>query len=191
MKQSKTPDTSVFAPLRLPLDCLIFVKTKPPVEPRQFVRRIVDDAKLVSDRAQRRSRFINRLTPITLMGRATEAGLDELAKEVLAPEFQLVGAEAGAGPETTDDKDMGASVRYINLPPGSRRPACVLTLRQYCIRLSSRAHSTLKRDDIIKQVAGLIGPRHKVNLTSPDKVVLIEIFQVSTFFACCFRRGSR
>lgn len=68
---------------------------------------------------------------------------------------------------------------------------CVLTLKQYCIRLSSRAHSTLKRDDIIKQVAGLIGPRHKVNLTSPDKVILIEIFQVCSSFACRFQRGSQ
>ena len=170
---------------------MIFVKTKPPVEPRQFVRRIVDDAKLVSDRTQRRSRFLNRLTPITLMGRATEAGLNELAKEVLAPEFQLVGAEAGTGSKTAEDKDMGASVRYISLPLGSRLPVRVLTPKKYCIRLSSRAHSTLKRDDIIKQVAGLVGPRHKVNLTSPDKVILIEIFQVSMFFACLFRRNSQ
>lgn len=67
----------------------------------------------------------------------------------------------------------------------------MLTLGQYCIRLSSRAHSTLKREDIIKQVAGLVGPRHKVNLTSPDKVIIIEIFQVSISFARCFRLGSQ
>lgn len=50
--------------------------------------------------------------------------------------------------------------------------------KQYAIRFSSRAHNILKRDEVIKQVAALIGPRHKVNLTTPDKVILIEVFQV-------------
>lgn len=36
----------------------------------------------------------------------------------------------------------------------------------------------LKRDDVIKKIAGLIGPHHKVNLTAPDKVILVEVFQV-------------
>lgn len=32
---------------------------------------------------------------------------------------------------------------------------------------------------MIKKIADLVSPKHKVNLTSPDKVVLVEIFQVS------------
>lgn len=32
---------------------------------------------------------------------------------------------------------------------------------------------------MIKKVASFVSPRHKVNLTQPDKVILVEIFQVS------------
>ena len=32
---------------------------------------------------------------------------------------------------------------------------------------------------MIKKVAGLVSPKHKVNLTKPDKVILVEIYQVS------------
>ncbi|ETS85500.1 hypothetical protein PFICI_03525 [Pestalotiopsis fici W106-1] len=145
-------ENSAFAPMRINMDCLLFVKTKPPVEPREVVRRICEDAKLATDRAQRKSRFINRFTPITLMGRATETGVQETAKTVLAEHFQL----AGVDEQPTDEQKQGPS---------------------YAIRYTSRAHNVLKRDDVIKQIAGLIGPRHKVNLTAPDKVILVEVFQ--------------
>jgi hypothetical protein len=82
--------------MRLSLDCLLFVKTKAPVEPRELVRRICEDAKLVSDKKQRKSRFLNRLTPMTTIGRATVQGVEEVAKTVLSEHFQLAGV---------DDKD--------------------------------------------------------------------------------------
>ncbi|ORY67090.1 uncharacterized protein BCR38DRAFT_455955 [Pseudomassariella vexata] len=143
-------EQSVFDPVRLNLDCLIFIKTKPPVEPCQFVRRICNDAKLVGDRSHRKSRFLNRLTPITFMGKATESGVEEVARKVLPDHFQLAGAE--------------------EKKPVDGEPS-------YAIRFSSRANTNLKRDDVIKQVATLIGSRYKVNLSKPDKVILIEIFQ--------------
>jgi hypothetical protein len=38
----------------------------------------------------------------------------------------------------------------------------------------------LKRDVVINTIAGLVNDdRHKVNLTTPDKVILVEIYQVS------------
>jgi hypothetical protein len=54
-----------------------------------------------------------------------------------------------------------------------------LLLLQYAIRHNIRSHSTFKSDVVIKKIAGLVSPKHKVNLGSPDKVVLVEIFQVS------------
>lgn len=33
---------------------------------------------------------------------------------------------------------------------------------------------------MIKLIASLIGERHKVNLKSPDKVILVDIYQVRT-----------
>jgi tRNA acetyltransferase TAN1 len=55
-----------------------------------------------------------------------------------------------------------------------------LTPCQFAIRPTIRNHSSLKRDVVINTVAGLINDdRHKVNLSSPDKVILVDIYQVS------------
>lgn len=41
-----------------------------------------------------------------------------------------------------------------------------------------RNNSSLKRDIVINTIAGLINnERHKVNLTSPDKVILVDVYQ--------------
>lgn len=107
-KAKSRRENSAFAPMRINMDCLLFVKTKPPVEPREVVRRICEDAKLATDRAQRKSRFINRFTPITLMGRATENGVLETAKTVLAEHFQLAGVDEQP---TDEEQGQGPSVR--------------------------------------------------------------------------------
>ncbi|KAK6850897.1 hypothetical protein PG990_008200 [Apiospora arundinis] len=163
--KKKNPDTSVFSPMRLSLDCLLFVKTKAPVEPREFARKVCEDAAQVTDRKQRRSRFINRITPITLTGSATKIGIEETARVVLAPEFDLV--PAGEEPASTEEKKDEASTEKKD---GAEGPS-------YAIRVSSRAHNNLKTQDVIKLIASLVGPRHKVDLTNPDKFILVEIFQ--------------
>lgn len=95
----KPKDDSVFEAVRVGVDCLIFVRTKQPVAPLELVEAICNDAKRCSDISQRRSRFINRLTPITLVGKATENGVEEIAKKVLAEHFLLVkeGADEATG----------------------------------------------------------------------------------------------
>ncbi|KAI8962365.1 hypothetical protein F5Y11DRAFT_323245 [Daldinia sp. FL1419] len=152
MKPRSNSKGSTFEPMRMDLDCLLFIRTKPPVDPVRLVHQICKDATEVTDKAQRRTRFINRFTPITMTAKATEAGVEEVAKNVLAKYFLLAGED-----EPMDDTKANAY--------------------SYAIRPSFRAHSTLKRDDVIKKVASLIGPRHKVNLSSPDKVILIDIYQ--------------
>ena len=73
------------AVILLILGSVIFFKTRAPVEPVSFVRRICEDA--AKENAPKRTRFCNRLTPMTLMGKATEDGLEKTAKQVLAPHF--------------------------------------------------------------------------------------------------------
>lgn len=41
-----------------------------------------------------------------------------------------------------------------------------------------RNHSILESQAVIKMIAGMVKPEHKVNLKNPDKVILVEIFQV-------------
>ncbi|KAI0118112.1 hypothetical protein F4776DRAFT_266737 [Hypoxylon sp. NC0597] len=150
MKSADKAKDSVFEPIRLDLDCLTFIKTKPPIDPVELVKQICNDAKDAKDKTQRRSRFINRFTPVTASAKATDAGLEEVAMKVLGEHFQLAG----------DDNEQAKPDAY-----------------SYAIRPTFRAHNTLKRDDVIKKVASLIAPRHKVNLSSPDKVILIDIYQ--------------
>lgn len=71
----------------MPIDitAVLFMKTQPPIEPTSFVHSICSDASTASER--KRSRWIKRLTPMTLMGKATAKGLEEVAKAVLAPHF--------------------------------------------------------------------------------------------------------
>ncbi|KAI0453956.1 hypothetical protein F5B21DRAFT_504843 [Xylaria acuta] len=138
--------------LRMNVDCVLFVRTRAPVDPLVLVREICKDAAAAKDRSMWRSRFINKLTPITLTGKATEKGLEDVARKVLAEHFQLAESET----ETGDSEDSACS---------------------YAIRPTLRAHTTLKRSEVIGKVAQMISKRHNVNLKNPDKVIIIEIFQ--------------
>ncbi|KAI2469151.1 hypothetical protein F4781DRAFT_431670 [Annulohypoxylon bovei var. microspora] len=149
LKPSKDAEAP-FEPIRLELDCLLFMRTRDPVDPVALAHRICADAR--DGAARRRSRFVNRFTPVTASARATEAGLDEVARKVLGGHFRLAGGGEGEGEDEGD--------------------AC-----SYAIRPTFRAHNLLKRESVIKKVAELIAPCHKVNLTAPDKVVLIEVYQ--------------
>lgn len=71
--------------MRLDTQCLVFFQTQDPVEPVSFIRAICED--LDSELTRAHSRFVQRLTPMTLMGKATETGLAKLARDVLAPHF--------------------------------------------------------------------------------------------------------
>jgi tRNA acetyltransferase TAN1 len=64
---------------------VIFFKTTPPIEPVKFIISFLEDAAKPSQRRQ--ARAVRRLTPVSLVGKATEKGIEELAKQVLAPHF--------------------------------------------------------------------------------------------------------
>ncbi|OTA99495.1 hypothetical protein M426DRAFT_325091 [Hypoxylon sp. CI-4A] len=153
MKPKDKPKDLVFDPIRMDLDCLVFMRTKLPVDPVRLAQQICKDAKETTDKSQRRSRFINRFTPVTSSAKANETGLEEIAKKVLNKYFQLAGED--------DEQAVATKPKAYS----------------YAIRPTFRAHNTLKRDDVIKKVANLVAPRHKVNLSSPDKVILIDIYQ--------------
>ncbi|GAB1317274.1 hypothetical protein MFIFM68171_07484 [Madurella fahalii] len=174
-------------PVKMNVDCLLFVKTKPPIDPVAFVRRICEDARTCADSGQMRCRYVNRLTPVTATGKATEQGLIEVAKEVLGPFFDLSGKRSGAG--TSDqvaEANSGQHTADSAADPKAqetgedKRPASVAKGKAFtfAIRPSIRNHSNLKRDVVINSIAALVNDdRHKVNLTSPDKVILVDIYQ--------------
>ncbi|QIX00172.1 hypothetical protein AMS68_005689 [Peltaster fructicola] len=83
----KKPKTaSLFTSVRLDMQCVVFFKTIPPVEPVSFVQTICEDA--AAKRLRVRTRFAQRLTPMTLMGHGSLEGLEKVARQVLTPHFQ-------------------------------------------------------------------------------------------------------
>ncbi|KAH6844878.1 hypothetical protein B0I37DRAFT_378572 [Chaetomium sp. MPI-CAGE-AT-0009] len=159
-------------PLKMNVDCLLYVKTQPPVDPVGFVRRICEDARRCGELpGLMRCRYVNRLTPISVMGKASENGLVERKTEgevKSTAEGELAGDDDGK--KDAAEADIKA--------PGSEEAAPEKKPFTYAIRPTIRNHSNLKRDFVINTVAGLINAdRHKVNLTSPDKVILIDIYQ--------------
>lgn len=88
------------------VDCVLFVRTRTPVDPLVLVRAICKDAAAARDRSMWRSRFVNKLTPITFTGKATEKGLEDVARKVLAEHFQL----AESATETGDGEGNACSV---------------------------------------------------------------------------------
>ena len=56
-----------------------------------------------------------------------------------------------------------------------------LTLVQFAVRPNMRNHNTMKRDAIIKLIAGLVGQPHKVDLKNYDLLITVEIYQVRDY----------
>ena len=81
-----------FRAVRLDIPCLLFFKTELPVDPAEFVHRICEE--IVTKPDVRKMRYINRLTPVSCIGKATEKGLEEVGKAVLAKHFRLSGEKS-------------------------------------------------------------------------------------------------
>lgn len=64
---------------------VLFFRTRAPVEPVSFVHKICSDASQPA--SSQNHRWVRRLTPMSLMGKATEKGLETVAKAVLGPAF--------------------------------------------------------------------------------------------------------
>ncbi|KAI7238295.1 hypothetical protein KC330_g2655 [Hortaea werneckii] len=81
----KPTTVQLFTAVRVDVQCVVFFRTVAPVEPVSFVQRICEDA--VNKKLRRRTKTVKRLSPMSLMGRASAEGLESVAKQVLAPHF--------------------------------------------------------------------------------------------------------
>ena len=85
--QSSTKE-ALFQAVKVDIQCVLFFKTRPPIEPVGFVHRICKDA---LEGTTKKHRWVKRLTPMTMMGKATVDGLEKTAVSVLEPVFHLEG----------------------------------------------------------------------------------------------------
>lgn len=94
IKAAQTPKTrQTFTPVTTALDCLFFMKTMAPVEPGKLALRMCRDARDGTDPKYKRCRYINRLTPVITTDKATENGIERVARRVLGDSFTLVKGE--------------------------------------------------------------------------------------------------
>ncbi|KAL2115012.1 hypothetical protein VTJ04DRAFT_10675 [Mycothermus thermophilus] len=176
--------------MKLNVDCLLYVKTPPAVvDPVRFVREICRDAARADQiPGLMRCRYVNRLTPVSVMGRATEGGLVEVAREVLGGVFELKvvgrkdeeekkdgeGGDDGDGAVEEEKKEKKEEKEEEEEEEEEEKKKAYT----FAIRPTIRNHTNLKRDYVINTIAGLINEeRHKVNLGKPDKVILVDIYQ--------------
>lgn len=107
---SKTGTAKLFTPVYLDLQCVLFFKTRTPIIPVDFVQRICEDAK--TNEAKKKVRFVNRLTPMTMIAKATEKGLEDLGRMVLKEHFQLASEGNDFDPET-EGKTSTVSISFL------------------------------------------------------------------------------
>ncbi|RPA82248.1 hypothetical protein BJ508DRAFT_93566 [Ascobolus immersus RN42] len=86
----KSKQDRPFYSIKIDCQCLAFFAVKPPLVPTDIVAKICSDA--AAPDSDLNFRFAQRLTPITLTGKATVDGLEELGKQVLPPIFHVEGA---------------------------------------------------------------------------------------------------
>lgn len=104
LKDKGKQASGVFTEVRIKEECLLFMRCKAPIEPVEFSRRICQDAATVGHGGVK-ARYLNRLTPVTVIVKATESGLVEGARKALTGHFKLASTEAGegAGPDGPDN----------------------------------------------------------------------------------------
>lgn len=90
MKEAKK--TTLFVPVDLNCECVLFFRTRKPIDPVQIVQKICQD---VRDTKVKKTRYAQRLTPVTLTAAANLDNLKTLAPKVLGPHFHT---ESGQQP---------------------------------------------------------------------------------------------
>ncbi|CAG8498124.1 2898_t:CDS:10 [Ambispora leptoticha] len=136
----------LFSSIQTGSDCIVFIKTKPPVEPANFVHQTLSD---IYDNKLKKSRFIQRLTPITKTCYANMPAIIELAKEVIGPHFH-------SQDEITEEEKK--NIRYSIVP-------------------RIRNNHKIDRTQLIGTLAEIVGKQHTVNLDNPELAVIVEVFK--------------
>ncbi|KAK4074155.1 hypothetical protein Trihar35433_3629 [Trichoderma harzianum] len=143
----------------------------------------IEDARECESAKERKCKYINRLTPVVDTEKASEKGVQRVARKVLASFFSLNEEEKGKDEDEKEgDKPKEASDGAEEVKEAAKevvtRNAETGAPFTYAIRPTMRNHSILESQAVIKMVAGMVKPEHKVNLKNPDKVILVEIFQL-------------
>lgn len=128
-------------------ECVIFCKTRKPVVPEKFVERIIKDLAEPSN-MEKRTRYIQKLTPITSSCSSSMEQLVKLAEQVLAPHFH--------------DKDCDKGIKF----------AVEVTRRNFN---ALERLDIIKQ--VVHSVVQDGSYEHSVDLKNYDKLILVECFK--------------
>ncbi|TYZ60182.1 hypothetical protein PybrP1_012091 [[Pythium] brassicae (nom. inval.)] len=95
------------------------------------------------------SRFISRLIPLEKIGHAARDDIRELARPMIAAQLAA-----------------HRSVHGADAPP-----------LEYAVDIKRRNCTHIKSMEVINDLAAVVGPEQKVNLTAPEVVILVEVFR--------------
>lgn len=166
LKKSRMSQSLLFQNIHLELSCVLFMKVNTTrIDPVDFVESICKSIE-GNNEEKMISRYANRLTPVSLLCKATETGLEELCGQILSRYFKV---------NESLSNNLNQLNEKIELKEMQRKN--VEHPFTYAIRPTIRNHNTLKRDQLIKQIASYISDFHKVNLTDPDKVIIVEVYR--------------
>jgi len=136
--------------ITLDIPCVSFVRLPPKLDPVSLVHGLCMDASH-NDPSQPRSRYIKRLTPVSLIRKTLNNGIEALCDIVLRPHFEI----------TPESGDQGGV--------------------KYAIRPTIRNNNQIHRDEVIKVVAEKIARfglgRHKVDLGGYEKLVFVDVYR--------------
>lgn len=101
----KPKERGAFTPVSTGLECLFFMKTARPIDALRLTQEMCRDAGDCPDPRGRKTKYINRLTPIQDMDKATEKGIERVARSILAQSFELKSEEGQGGKDGQDGQD--------------------------------------------------------------------------------------
>lgn len=112
----------------------MFFKTRLPVNPVSLVQKICEDALTTG---KQRTRFTLRLSPMDVMGHASERGLDEAATKALAPHFHA---------ENASTKKFAIKPSLRNHDPNMTRD---MVIKQVATKVGDKHKVNLKSYDLL------------------------------------------
>lgn len=164
-KSKKQGETKgLFEAQEIGCECVIFVRTRRPIDPVDFVVRVCKDLKYGSQ--IKRSRYAQRLTPVTSTATANSEGLTRLHHEVLEPVFYnkeepqtfAIRPTLRNHSTLTRDEIITRTARFISTAPIATKTD------------SKDADEEKDEDKVI---------RNSVDLKNYEKMVLVDCFKSS------------
>lgn len=167
---STTASAQKLSLVTLDIPCVSFVRfpSNPAptttLDPVEIVRQICASASH-KDSPGPRSRYIKRLTPVSLVRKTLSDGLENLCEQILPPHFLIKPDLATTEPRPEVDGEPSSPSRTF----------------KFAIRPTIRNNNKIDRDHVIRVVADKITAlgqgKHTVDLKGYEKLVLVDVYR--------------